>query len=62
MFFQESTEDTSESAKAEPLLSNESHNPVLEESLEKALDAEDGVMNNQTNFLTPGEILILFTH
>lgn len=58
VFFQESTEDTSESTKAEPLLTNESHNPVLEESLEKALDAEDGVINNQANFLTPGKILL----
>ncbi|XP_075983810.1 extracellular sulfatase Sulf1 isoform X2 [Anticarsia gemmatalis] len=34
---------------SEPLITNESHNPLLEASLEKALDAEE-----QPNFLLPG--------
>ncbi|KAG7304370.1 hypothetical protein JYU34_011310 [Plutella xylostella] len=38
----------------EPLLTNESHNPVLEESFEKALEAQAN-QNNQPNFLTPTE-------
>ncbi|KAG6452688.1 hypothetical protein O3G_MSEX007724 [Manduca sexta] len=42
--------DTKKSS--EPLLTNESHNPILEASLEKALDAEE-IINNQPNYLTP---------
>lgn len=38
---------------AEPLISNESHNPLLEASLEKALEAEEASINTQTNFLMP---------
>lgn len=37
---------------SEPLITNESHNPILEASLEKALEAEDSI-NNQPNYLTP---------
>lgn len=46
---QESSEsDTSERKLSEPLITNESHNPLLEASLEKALDAQE-----QPNYLTP---------
>ncbi|CAH1643344.1 unnamed protein product [Spodoptera littoralis] len=37
---------------SEPLITNESHNPLLEASLEKVLDAEE-----QPNYLTPGNKL-----
>lgn len=49
--------DIGESNKksAEPLMSNESNNPLLEASLEKALDAEEASINNQPNFLIPSE-------
>ncbi|KAJ0181298.1 hypothetical protein K1T71_003383 [Dendrolimus kikuchii] len=49
--------DLSETRKksAEPLISNESHNPLLEASLEKALDAEEASINNQPNYLMPSE-------
>lgn len=54
VFLQESSEsDSSDSKKSEPAMSNESHNPVLEASLEKALDAEEAKANNQPNFLSP---------
>lgn len=41
------------SKSSEPLVSNESHNPILEASLEKALDAEEASINSQPNYLTP---------
>ncbi|XP_026726233.1 extracellular sulfatase SULF-1 homolog [Trichoplusia ni] len=43
-----SESDTSERKLSEPLITNESHNPLLEASLEKALDAQE-----QPNYLTP---------
>ncbi|KAM3966764.1 LOW QUALITY PROTEIN: extracellular sulfatase Sulf1 [Aphomia sociella] len=49
---EESFESDSESKKStEPLLNNESHNPLLEASLEKALDLAESSANNQTNYL-----------
>ncbi|XP_049887373.1 extracellular sulfatase SULF-1 homolog isoform X2 [Pectinophora gossypiella] len=51
----DSTEaDTIEPKSSEPLVTNESHNPVLEASLEKVLDSEDASINSQPNFLNPG--------
>ncbi|XP_045761763.1 extracellular sulfatase SULF-1 homolog [Maniola jurtina] len=42
---------------SEPLISNESHNPILEASLEKALEGEETGTNNQLNpYLTPSEL------
>ncbi|XP_013166948.1 PREDICTED: extracellular sulfatase SULF-1 homolog isoform X1 [Papilio xuthus] len=51
--------DSSDATKklSEPLLTNESHNPILEANLEKALDAEEGSASNQLDFLTPGSKL-----
>ncbi|KAJ2946281.1 hypothetical protein O0L34_g12319 [Tuta absoluta] len=51
----ESTEsDSSEATKSsEPLITNESHNPLLEASLEKVLDAEGISINSQPNYLNP---------
>ncbi|CAH0600424.1 unnamed protein product [Chrysodeixis includens] len=43
-----SESDTSERKLSEPLITNESHNPLLEASLEKVLDAQE-----QPNYLTP---------
>ncbi|CAH2068844.1 unnamed protein product, partial [Iphiclides podalirius] len=45
--------DTSDATKklSEPLLTNESHNPILEANLEKALDAEEASATNQLDFL-----------
>lgn len=37
----------------EPLVTNESHNPLLEASLEKVLENEEALLNNQANSLTP---------
>lgn len=57
IFLQESVDsDVSDSSDkiGEPLLTNESHNPVLEESFEKVLEAQAN-QNNQPNFLTPTE-------
>lgn len=49
---EESFESDSESKKSsEPLLNNESHNPLLEASLEKALDLAESSTNNQPNYL-----------
>lgn len=50
----ESSESDSSDLKksSEPLITNESHNPLLEASLEKVLDAEE-----QPNYLTPGSKL-----
>lgn len=52
-FIQESSESQSSDAKssAEPLVTNESHNPLLEASLEKAL--EEASTNGQTDFVNP---------
>ncbi|KAI5642241.1 sulfatase domain-containing protein [Phthorimaea operculella] len=48
--------DTSEATKSsEPLITNESHNPLLEASLEKVLDAEGISVNSQPNYLNPSE-------
>ncbi|CAK1599996.1 unnamed protein product [Parnassius mnemosyne] len=46
--------DSNEGSKTltEPLLTNESNNPILEANLEKALDAEEGSAN-QLDFLSP---------
>ncbi|XP_072935819.1 extracellular sulfatase SULF-1 homolog isoform X2 [Epargyreus clarus] len=49
----EASEATKKSS--EPLLTNESHNPLLEEKLEKALDEEVST-NNQPNSLTPSAV------
>lgn len=51
--FQESSEkDTSEADQiGEPLVTNESHNPILEANLEKVLDAEEMNLNNQQNYI-----------
>ncbi|CAH2268765.1 jg23787 [Pararge aegeria aegeria] len=41
----------------EPLISNDSHNPILEASLEKALNAEETGTNNQLNpYLTASDL------
>ncbi|XP_045542638.1 extracellular sulfatase SULF-1 homolog [Papilio machaon] len=54
----ESTDSSDATKKlSEPLLTNESHNPILEANLEKALDAEEGTASNQLDFLTPGSKL-----
>ncbi|CAH2099728.1 unnamed protein product [Euphydryas editha] len=47
--------ETSDSLKSsEPFISNESHNPILEASLEKVLNAEE--TGTQINFLTTSDI------
>ncbi|XP_068628568.1 extracellular sulfatase SULF-1 homolog [Battus philenor] len=49
----ESADQSDDTKKlSEPLLTNESHNPILEANLEKALDAEEGNVN-QLDFLSP---------
>ncbi|KAL0850008.1 hypothetical protein ABMA28_011918 [Loxostege sticticalis] len=52
---EESSESQSSDAKssAEPLVTNESHNPLLEASLEKAL--EEASTNGQTDFVNPAD-------
>ncbi|XP_059048976.1 extracellular sulfatase SULF-1 homolog [Achroia grisella] len=43
--------DSEPKKSSEPLLNNESHNPILEASLEKALDLAESSTNNQQNYL-----------
>ncbi|OWR46246.1 extracellular sulfatase SULF-1 protein [Danaus plexippus plexippus] len=53
----ESTEDTSNKSN-QPLISNESHNPILEASLDKILGG-DGAVNNQYNYLSQSEMDVI---